>query len=308
MPTLKELAVLYAKKQPKQVENLTFEAPILSMLPFEEASHEMWNVYEEITEITGAGFVNLDAVLPTVGRKSELKKVDLSVMGGEATVPEDRARLYGGAPTYFAKQEPSILRKSGMTTEIAILYNNFRQYAIDNSKTIDAGGSANKNFTIIAVRFVPGETTGLYSPKGFANGAMLDVKALNGGNLMKIDVTRNGVAEKVNGYAIRYKGYFGMQLANVDTVAIIKNVDRDSAVKKIPTADQINTLLDNVRASNNNTFLFMHPRAKSALNTLKNTQLRTFVGDNNYRDAFDRWNDIPIITSYNFTNGTEANI
>ena len=67
MPTLKELSVLFAKKQPKQVESITEDSPILDMIPFEEASHELWNVYEDATEITGAGFVDLDAPLPTVG-------------------------------------------------------------------------------------------------------------------------------------------------------------------------------------------------------------------------------------------------
>lgn len=307
MPTLKELSVLYAKKQPKMVENITEEAPILRIVPFEKASHDLWNVYEETTEITGPGFVNLDAPLPAVGAKSELKKVDLSIMGGEAIVGEDKARLHGGPAAYFAKQTPSILRKAGMTTEVAILYSNFRAYALANSRKLNAGGSSNVNHCILAVRFVTGETTGLYSPKGFDNGAVLDIKTLNGGALMKVKESRNGQSVEFNGYAVRYKGYFGMQLANKDTVAGIFNVDRISATKKIPTVSMVDDLLDMVRASSN-TFLFMHPKIRTALYEHKNTPLTMNVYDKRFDDRIDFWHDVPIITSYNFLDGTEANV
>lgn len=307
MPTLKELAVLYAKKQPKQVDNITNDAPILGAIPFEQASHDLWNVYEEVNEITGAGFVDLDAVLPEVGIKSELKKIDLSIMGGEASVGEDKARMYGGAPAYFAKQEPSILRKSGMATEYALLYNGFRAYALNNAKKIDAGGSGNTNHCILAVHFIPGETTGLYSPKGFSNGSMLNVQALNGGNLMKVKATRNGVEVEVNGYAVRYKGYFGLQLGNVNSVAGIFNIDRISSTKKLPTATMIDDLCDLVRAGSN-TFLFMHPKTKSAINSLKTNALQTLVGDSKMNTTYEAWNGVPILTSYNFLDGTETKV
>jgi hypothetical protein len=286
MPTLKELSVLFAKKQPKQVESITEDSPILDMIPFEEASHELWNVYEDATEITGAGFVDLDAPLPTVGMKSELKKVDLSIMGGIAQVEEDKAQMYGGATRYFAKQEKAILRKSGMTAEYAILYNMIRAHAIANENTINAGGSSNKNHSIVAVRFMPQETTGLYSPKGFKNGAMLDVKAINGGNLMNIKVTRNGQTVEVLGFQIRYKGYFGFQI----------------------TATQIDDLLAMVRANNSSTYLFCHPKIKSDLKEIRGTRISITSPNINQPILLERWDNIPIITSYNFLDGTEQNV
>ncbi|MBU1095829.1 MAG: hypothetical protein KKB34_05045 [Bacteroidetes bacterium] len=308
MPTLKELSVLFAKKQPKQVESITEDSPILDMIPFEEASHELWNVYEDATEITGAGFVDLDAPLPTVGMKSELKKVDLSIMGGIAQVEEDKAQMYGGATRYFAKQEKAILRKSGMTAEFAILYNMIRAHAIANENTINAGGSSNKNHSIVAVRFMPQETTGLYSPKGFKNGAMLDVKAINGGNLMNIKVSRNGQTVEVLGFQIRYKGYFGFQIANKISISVIANVDRVSTTKKLPTATQIDDLLAMVRANNSSTYLFCHPKIKSDLKEIRGTRISITSPNINQPILLERWDNIPIITSYNFLDGTEQNV
>jgi hypothetical protein len=308
MPTIKEVSNLYAKKQPKQVEFLTQNTPILSILPFESASHDLWNVYEEVTDIVGGSFVDLDSELPEVSAKTELKKVDLSIMGGIAKVGEDKAKAFGGPANYFRRQEASILRKSGMAAEIAILYNNIRARALQLGNKINAGGSSGKNYSILAVRFVPGDTTGLYSPNGFAGGTLLNVQAVNGGALMEFTVKVNDVTKTILGYKVRYKGYFGFMIASDTTTALLANVDVDSATKKVPTAPMIDELLDKVRADAN-TFLLMHPRCKSqAINPIKTNALTTNVMDKEINTIVDKWNGVSILTSYNFINGTETDV
>ena len=310
MPTLKELATLYAKKQPKQVDAITEDSPILAMLPFEESSHDLWNVAEEVESVTGPGFVDLDAALPTVNVTTKLTKKDLSIMGGIAQVPEDTAQLHGGAPKYFAKKEPALLRKAGMTAEYAILYNMIYANAVAGSNKINAAGSSNTNHCILAVRFMSGECNGLYSPKGFKNGAMLDVKAFNNGALMDISITRNGATEVVPGYKVRYKGYFGFQILSTKVVAGIFNIDKISATKKLPTATQIDDLLAMVRANNSSTFLLMHPKLLSNLKDIRGTgnRVNVYSPDINNPVILDRWDKTPIVTSYNFLDGTEANV
>lgn len=294
--TLQELSVQFAKKQPHQVDYITENAPILAQMPFEEASHEMWNVYERVKSVTGASFVDLDAVLPTVNAEFQLDKVDLSVLGGKMTVGEDAARQFGGAPAYFAKKEPSVLRKSGETSENKIIYDNLRQYAIDNSNTIDAGGTGNANYSFIAVKWVSGETTGLYSPVGFSQGAMLQTLAINGGNLYE-DSTGKLV------YGVRMKAYFGVQLANSRNVSAIVNVNSSN----IPTADEMDDMLDRCRAGAN-TFIYCHRKALSLLNTYKGTALEMGPADGDMNRQIFQWNGIPFITSYNFLEGTEADV
>ncbi len=297
MPTLHDLSVQYAKKQPKQVDFLTEESPILKIIPFEVASHDMWNVYEEITGVTGAGFVDLDAVLPVVKADSKLRKVDLAIMGGEIEVGEDKAQMYGGAPKYFASKLPSILRATGNSTENTLLYKNFLAYAKANKNLFDAGNTGNDNYIILAVRFVTGETTGLYSPKGFSQGTLLNTKPINGGNLYK---DTNGKLV----YGLRLKGYFGMQLGNKKTVAAIVNMKKG----KIPTADMIDDLISAVRGNSANTFLFMHDKALTLLNTYKGAQINYTNSDKEIDRRFSKWNGVPIITSYNFNDGTDAKI
>jgi hypothetical protein len=178
------------------------------------------------------------------------------------------------------------------------------------SNKINAGGSSGTNHTILAVRFSSGECTGLFSPKGFKNGAMLDVKAVNGGNLMEFSVSRNGVSVSILGYQVRYKGYFGFQIASSMCVAAVYNVDRISTTKKLPTATQIDDLLAMVRANNSGTYLMMHPKLLSNLKDIRGSGNRITVMSPNINNPviIDSWDRIPIITSYNFLDGTEANV
>jgi len=295
MPTLKELSIQYAKKQPKQVDTITEKTPILDIIPFDEASHGLWNMYEEIESITGAGFVEMNAALPTLAVTSELKKIDLSIMGGEMECPEDLAKMFGGKAKYFAKKMPAVLKQSGVTTEVAILYDNIRQYCIDQNRATSAGETSDVCFSILAVRFEEGVTGGLYSPDGFKQGAMLDTAAINGGNLYK---NSSGVLV----FGLRLKGYFGFQIADPVTVYACANIGYGN----VPSAAQIDHLVAEVRGAPGNTYLFMHHKCKNLLNTYKGAQLEMRSSDKDFDRTVDRWNGIPIVCSYNFLDATEA--
>ncbi len=299
MPTLRELANLYAKKQPKMVDNLTEEAPILAGINFEEASHGLWNVYEEVTSITGPGFVNMNAALPSIASNTDIKKVDLNIMGGEMDVPEDLAKMFGGPSSYFGRKMPNIMRQAGMSTEAAILYNNLAQYAYDRGSTWwkNANGSGGSCYSIIAVRWIPGQVCGLYSPEGFKKGAMLDMTPIAGGSLYK------RASDGVLVYGVRLKGYFGLQIANAKAVNAIFNIKTGS----LPTANMMDDLLDSVRATPGNTFLYMHNKCRNlAVNPLKTAKIVMQHTSKEYSTLVDDWNGIPIVTSYNFLDGTEA--
>lgn len=298
LKTLKELSVEYAKKQPKQVDNLTEEAPILSRLKFEKASHALWNVAEKVTEVTGPSFVDMDSPLPTVDSATGLEKVDLSILGGEIYVPEDKAKVFGGREKYFARKMPSILKKSGMSTETAILYDNLRKWAIDNGKVRKTAATTGAGYSIIAVRIEEGACCGLYSPDGFGNGSMLDSMPINGGNLHKIN------AAGVLGYGMRLKSYLGWQIVSDRNVSVMLNVQSD----KLPTGMQIDDMLADIRATDSgSTMLLCHVRAKNWLTgTYKDGKIQMRPDDGDIKRLADNWNGVPIVTSYNFYDGTEA--
>lgn len=292
--TLQELSVEYAKKQPHQIDWLLEETPILAGIKFEESSHPLWNVAEVKTEINGAGFVKLNSPLPKMSSTSKLQQVDLDIMGGEIFVQQDKAVAYGGLTKYLAKQMPGYLAEAGQQTEKHIIYENYRQYAIDNEKVQSAGGTGT-GYSILIVRQVPGENCGLYSLEGFKQGAMLDVQPLYNGALCHDE---NGVA----GYMTQVKGYFGMQLMNPNTVSAIVNIT-DS---KLPTVRQINEALLQAKAKPGNTRMLMHPRVLNWLGeAYKKEMIRMTNSEQGVNFLIGSWNGIPMVSSYQFLEGTE---
>ncbi|WP_461210082.1 major capsid protein [Desulfocurvus sp. DL9XJH121] len=295
--TLRDISREFAKKQPRQVDWLTEETPVLDVIPFEEASHTLWNVYDEVSDVSGGGFVDMDAPLDSIEVDTRLRKVDLSILGARMFCPEDKAKAFGGRDRYFGKKTPKALRKLGVDAEKAILYNNFRRYALDEGRLLDAGEEADACYTVLAMRFVPGETTGLYSTAGFRQGGLIDMKSINGGGLYE---NESGIL----GYGVRMKGYFGIQIANPETVAALVNVSMDSP----PTAMQVDGLLDMVRAAGAS-YLFCHRKALSILADVgKGAAFQMTPADRKVDRRVAEWNGVPIVTSYNFQDGAEAHV
>lgn len=295
--TLKELAVLYAKKQEHMVDAVTEEAPILAITPFFQASHDFSNVYEELDSVTGAAFVDLDEALPTLDAQGKLGQIDLSVFGGQMEVGEDKARRYGGAGNYFAQKEGPILRKSGQTAEDKIIYDNFRKHAIDSAQKINAGGTGGSHYSIVAVKFVEGETSGLFSPLLRSNGQLFDTTPLNGGSLYK-------TAAGINGYGVRLKAYWGIMSANSRNVGVLANIDASNK----PTAVMMDDLIDLVRGNPANTFLFMHNKVKNFVSELKTAKVQYTPADTDPRPKFDDWDGVSMVTSYNMKKATEDEV
>lgn len=299
--SLYEIALGPDKSQRAVVDAITCEAPILRDLPMEPSSHGLWNIYESMKDITGGDLVDLDAPLPKVSAESELKQTDLSIIGGEMEVGEDTARKLGGPVSYFAKKATPVLRKTGMSAERSLLYDNFRAFAIRNGNIQSAGGTGTRNYSILCVHYVPGEITGVYDPAGFGNGKTFDLTPIAGGELYK-----NAEGRLV--YGMRLKTYFGVQLANPDYVSAIVNCDIDSdtsSAHTFPTMRQMDKLLIDARAGQN-TFIFCHPAVKAYLGTTCKLEHMTLVSGNGFSTQIDAWNGVPIITSFNFDNGTET--
>jgi hypothetical protein len=307
LETLREIAIEKSKVQPKQIDHLTEDAPVLSLIPFEAATHDMWHAAEELKSADAMGYVPMDAPLPAVSSKTSLVKFDLAKMGGVIEVAEDRARQYGGKEKYFADKQAPVLKMTGMSTERVIIYDNLRQYALDRflagdtAKTIySAGGTGSANYSIVAVRFEEGVCAGLYNPNGFGNGVMFDTVAINGGNLYKIN------ADGVLGYGVRLKTDLGFMLTGVRNVGAIVNID--PANSKMPTAMQIDDLLADIRATGSGrTMLFMHERVKGALcRSFKDGRVQMRPADKIVDRTLEAWGGVPFVTTYNMYDGSEA--
>jgi hypothetical protein len=305
----RDVGIAMAKKQAVMIDAVTEEAPLLSMLPMQEASNGLQNVYEELKDVDGAQLINLDDELPSINADGTLEYQDLSVLGGIIRVGEDKARKFGGAANYFAGKMPSILRETGADTETSFIYNNIRPYAKANSREQKAGGStATSQYSAICVKWVPGETTGLYDPAGFGNGKVFDITPVNGGNVYEYsDGTTNRLV-----YGQRMKTYLALQLANPRNVSSIVNIEltadatTDTGYKALPTEAVMNKMIRDARGNPANTVIYMHPNVLDALSVYKSGALQMAPVDGDYNTMIARWNGIPIVTSYNFKEGTEA--
>ena len=292
------------------VDALTEEAPIVEMLPMQPTNKGMIQVIEKLKSTDAAQLVDLDGALPTVTSDSTLEDVTLSVLGGRMVVGEDAAKKYGSKEAWFTKKLKPILKHTGEDLENSLIYNTWRPFANTNSKEIDAGGTtADSQYSILAIKFVEDETFGLFNPDGFGNGKVFDIEPLNGGTLSDY-LLGNGVTTV--GFGQRIKTYFGIQTANVRNIGSIVNVEltadatTDTGFKALPTEAQMDDLLESVRAMGGNTYLMMHPKVANALSVYKGGRLEMTVSDDNMKRRLKAWEDIPIITSRNFKNGTEA--
>jgi len=307
----RELSILTAEKQPGIIDALTEEAPILGMIPMQAASSGFQNVYENLVSVQGAETVDLDDELPEVDLTTELKQQDLGVIGGKMYVGDDKARKFGGASAYFNSKLPSILRETGANTEKSMIYNSIRKFAIDNGNVTDIGGSSNKNFSAICVKWVPGETIGLFDETGPGNGKAMEVIDIGGKDTTfeKEFTLADGTKKSILVKGVAFKTYFGLQLANDRNVSAMVNVDIDSATEKFPTEAEFSNFILNARANPANTYIYMHPRFLNALKRYKSSHMDVLTVSTTDMDfRFNTWDGIPIITSYNFLNGTETNV
>jgi len=292
------------------IDALTEEAPILEMLPMQETNAGMRHVVEQLKSTDAVQLVDLDGPLPTITSDTTIEDVTMSVLGGKMVVGEDAAKRFGGKEVYFAKKLAPILKESGSQLENSLIYNTWRPYAKANSREIDAGGStADKMFSIVAIKFEEDATNGLYDSEGFGTGKMFDILQLYGGAAADIDV---GNSVTATGYAQRVKAYFGIQTANPRNIGSIVNIDliedgtTDTGYKALPTEKDMDDLLEHVRASAGNTLLLMHPKVKAALGVYKGGRLEMVPADDNFSRAIEGWEGIRILTSRNFSNGAEA--
>lgn len=306
----RDVGIAMAKKQSVMIDAVTEEAPMLAQIPMQEASHGLRNVYEELKDVDGAQLLNLDDELPSVGCDGTLGYQDLSVLGGIIRVGEDKAKKFGSAVDYFATKMPSILRQTGADTETSLIYNNIRPYASANSKEQDAGGTtATSQYSMVCVKWVPGETIGLYDADGFGDGKVFDIMPVNGGNVY--EYTDSDDVNKLV-YGQRIKAYFALQLANTRNVSSIVNIEltadatTDTGYKALPTEAQINKMIRDARGNPANTFIYCHPSVLDALGAYKGAALQMTPVDGDYSTVLATWNGIKFITSYNFKDGTEA--
>ncbi len=303
MNTLKEICTHLAASQKTMVNDLTEKAPILAEAKWIPTTHGLWNVAEKVDDITGPGFVPLNAPLPLVGTSTSLAQVHVSILGGEMEVSKDVADAHGGAIPYFDKKQPLVLAKAGMDTETTLYYDNWQRAALDAKNVIDCGGAqaeGKKLYSMVICRFDQASNVGIYDATMFNTEELLHVDGINDGKLYHLR-SQPGVL----GYGVSLKGRFGWQILSGKCVATLINIQEGH----VPTKSEIDSAIAMVHGTPSDTRIFCHEMCKVlAINPHRNDRIQILQNDGGFYTTVEAWNRIPIITSYNLKDGTEAKI
>jgi len=308
--TLVDLAIEKAPTQRVLIDVLTEESPFLGKLPMEAASDGHLNKFEKITAITAAQVVDLNEALPVVFSNTEIDQTTVSRMGGIINVQKNTADLWPtGLNGYYAKKLTPVLRESGNALEHTLIYNTFIAAAIAAGNVINVGGSTSvKQNSILIVKWSEGETNGIYNPNLTNSGKMFNIADINGGNVYEKWNSTLSVNELVYGRYI--ESFMGAQVANSRNVFVLKNVDltlSSDSYLKLPYETQINEALDAVRANPANTEIWCCSAVASALGVeYSGASVNTMPTSGERKNILRFWNDIPILTSYNFDQNAEA--
>ena len=295
--TLREIAIEHAKKRPELVDYLTKKAPILDAVKWVPATHGLWNVEEVLSNVNGAGMVDLDAPLPSMDASTRLETTYVSVMGGRLEVGVDNAAQFGGPDAYFSRREEKFFNMAGMDTEKGIYSNFWRKAAIKVGCKTSAGGTGNALSTIMVVKMDSHINTGIYDPTGFKQGRLMEVSPLYGGNKY-LDSKGRTV------YGVEYRGRFGWQLlAPKECVHAIVNVD----AAHLPTLAQIEDAIAAVEGDASDTMIFGYALIlQKTFSAIKQADIMYVNGDKSIQTIVGDINGVKLIGSYNVSKLNEA--
>ena len=310
--SLNQLAISKGKAFTEQVDNITEQSPIVRAMPFNKSSDQLWDVSSELKMVSSVQRVDLNSPLPSFHIADAMRQTQLSIFGATSFVPEDTAILEGGPDKYFSKNRKSMERQTGMDMEQSYIYSAFLPYALSKNKegyeTVqNAGGNANTNYSLIVARFDETNLSGLYSPLAFNRATFLDIKAINGGQLYQ-NPDKDHQFYNVLGYGMRMLTYVGVRMLSHRNISAIVNIDVDATTPL--TKKMVQRALLSARAGEaGKTMIMCHPKVKLVLEDIGKIQsISTEYKDKNANFTLESWDGVPIVTSYNFMEGTETNI
>lgn len=316
--TLQRVAEKYAKTQSTVVNHFIKSLEFMKRIPWITSTHGLFNQFEEVTNVEGGSFKDLDAPFDAMSADTELKRISMKVMGGEMSVAEDAALAMdnstadsaAAAARYFAKQTPSVLNKSGQTVEKHFIYSSLYPAMLAYNKKIksdaskrtmfSAGGTGSTNYSIFAIRQAKEQNCGVVSPLGKNKDEIMSMEWLNGGERHYIN---HGKDSGKIGYEATWKAYFQYQLACPEYLGGIFNID--PANNHMVTAAMIDDLLDSIEADTSDTILVMARSMASKLGNLKWEKIQLDNEDANISTKILKWNGIPIVGTNTMLKGTE---
>ena len=167
------------------------------------------------------------------------------------------------------------------------------QYAKDLSQVTKqmAGASGARN-TIFAIRWDELDGCSLR----INNTQLISVKDITP-TQPTVMVTNTTTNEQLNIYKWLISSYFSLVVPSAKSVAAITQID----ATHIPTAQDMDALIDAVAAPSGNVYLYMNGTTKALINSLKGGKLNLMNSDTTYDQNLLAWGTTPIILDDNLS-------
>ena len=305
--TLVDIATEKAPTQRVMIDLLTEESPFLARMPMEPCSDGNINKFEKLTSVDSAQVLNLDEALPVVNSQTELDSTTISRLGGIIKAGKNLIDLWpGGKDAYYAKKFTPVLRESGNQLEQTLLYNTFIQAAINAGNVIDAGGTTpSVQNTMLFIKWCEGETNGLFNPNLVNSGKMFSLQDISGGNFYEDPEQARTLV-----YGRYMESFIGAQVAKTRNVYAIVNIDLtddgSGGYLNLPEESQMGKALTAIRANPTNSEIWMGSEVGTAMGIqYTGAQVNTMPVNEERRNLIRMWNEIPMLTSYNFKENAE---
>jgi len=304
--TLRDLGVMYEVEGMPSIENLVKKSGILKTALAIPSSHGTFHKYKMLDDLpTGTIRTIGGGVVAQVTSKTpiqlDLKEI-YSVCEEDATVVEET-----GIQDYFMEEMPIFTEGMGQTVAKLMIYGNdptfgladgplgFHQIAKASGNFIQAGGASGSRTTIFVVKYRPGRA---------GCGIVYNDKIMQSGEIVKARLVNNGnrIVENVSGtqypkYKMDFTSYFAfLSGSNYDVAAYTQIQD---ATDDRPTASNMDALIDMVKGTAEDTFIYCSRTGKRLLGTLKDSKLQLGAFDENYKTRIDFWDGIPVVVDEN---------
>lgn len=211
----------------------------------------------------------------------------------------------GGKDQWVRDNTPAVLAAISNAVAKAVYYGydptfgmskafkGFHQYAKDLSNVVlQAGGTTGSRNTIFAVRWDELDGCSLR----VNNSELISMKDITP-TQPTVMVTNTTTNEQLNIYKWLVSSYFTLVVPSKKSVAAITQIDSSH----IPTASNMDALIDAVAAPSGNVVLYMNGTAKALINSLKGGKLNLMNSDTTYNQNLLAWGNTPIIVDDNLS-------
>ena len=305
---LTELGRIFNKVPTTVSETIMKASGLIASMNFDMANAGDKDIYSQFNSLPTASISTPGSGLTgqsITGENKELSLAYATILQEEVKAIVDGAAIAGlTVESYFQMKAPlfyealaqkfSTLAFYGSLADTACPFRGLKQIANDNSQYITASGTTGGVTSIFAVRWVPNKSTGLYNPVMMNNGELVKSDWMNSG-LSYIQTEAD--TKRYEYYGMKHTLNLGLKVTSKDLVAVYRDID----ASHLPTSDNMDYLLDIVKADPTNTVLYMNRTARRYLMKLKNTKLEVGNADNGINNKVLYWNEIPIVIDENIT-------